>query len=232
MTGMSLETFCTCCRQHERTRQTTWSAAQKTPYPVTIAHSRVLNTIHSDCHDRDARALSDRSPFSSIHRTEAGRAPSSNWSDINSDASRSIAPTTELLLDKTTQIKQNSIPLTTAKPRHMPSKKRVLSPYVILTLSARSRKNVIIHGPNGDILYWVETSKGPTFVYRASPFPSLTGEGAQESRGEVSKQQIAKFDFKIFQKSMITYDGAEQKVAEFLPRQRSWRRVSVGAAAI
>ena len=72
------------------------------------------------------------------------------------------------------------------------------------------------------ILYWVETSKGPTFVYRASPFPLLTNEGAQESPGvEVSKQQIAKFDFKILQKSMITYDGTEQKVAEFLPRTNS-----------
>ena len=115
----------------------------------------------------------------------------------------------------------------------MPSKKKVLSPYVILTLSARSRKNVIIHGPNGDILYWIETSKGSTFVYRASPFPSLTNEGVQESREvEVSKQQIAKFDFKIFRKSMITYDGTEQEVAEFLPRERSWRGVLVGATAI
>jgi len=107
-----------------------------------------------------------------------------------------------------------------------PSKKKVLSPYVILTLSARGRKNVIIHGPNGDILYWIETSTGPTFVYRASPFPSLTDEGAQERPGvEVSKQQIAKFDFKVFQKSMITYDGTEQEVAEFLPRKHSWRGV-------
>jgi len=113
------------------------------------------------------------------------------------------------------------------------SKKTVWPPYVILTLSARSRKDVIIHGPNGDILYWIETSQGPTFVYRASPFPSLTNEGAQESPGvEVSKQQIAKFDFKRFQKSMITYDGTEQEVAEFLPRKHSWRGVSVGATAI
>ena len=109
------------------------------------------------------------------------------------------------------------------------SKETVLSPYVILTLSARSRKNVIIHGPNGDILYWIETSTGPTFVYRASPFPSLTDEGAQERPGvEVSKQQIAKFDFKVFQKSMITYDGTEQ----VLPRKHSWRGVSVGATAM
>ena len=103
----------------------------------------------------------------------------------------------------------------------MPSKKKVLSPYVILTLSARSRKDAIIHGPNGDILYWIETSEGPTFVYRASPFPSLTNEGAQGNRGvEVSKQQIAKLDFKIFQKSMITYNEIEQELAEFLPRER------------
>jgi len=115
----------------------------------------------------------------------------------------------------------------------MPSKKNVLSPYVILTLSARSRKDVIIHGPNGDILYWIETSGGSTFVYRASPFPSLTNEGTQGNRGvEVSKQQIAKLDFKIFQKSMITYNEIEQEVAEFLPRERSWRGVSVGVTAI
>ena len=113
------------------------------------------------------------------------------------------------------------------------SKKTVLSPYVILTLSEHSCKNVIIHGPNGDILYWIETSKWATYVYRASPFPPLINKGAQESRGvEGSKQQIAKFDFKIFQKSMITYDGTEQKVAEFLPRERSWKGKSVGATTI
>ena len=99
----------------------------------------------------------------------------------------------------------------------MPSKKDVLAPYVILTLSARSRKNTIIRGPNGDILYWIETSKGSTVVYRALPVGALRGGT------EASKQQIAKIDFKAFRKSMITYNGTEQEVKRFLPKTSSWR---------
>ena len=106
-----------------------------------------------------------------------------------------------------------------------PSKKDALAPHVVLTLSARSRKNTIIRGANGEILYWVETSNGTTIVYRASPFPSLTKARRQEDkhRTEVSKQQIAKFDFKTFRKSTIAYDGTEQEVDQFLFKQKSWR---------
>lgn len=41
-----------------------------------------------------------------------------------------------------------------------PLKSNVLAPSVVLILSARSRENMIVRGPNGDIQYWVETSDG------------------------------------------------------------------------
>jgi hypothetical protein len=93
----------------------------------------------------------------------------------------------------------------------MPFKSVVWSPSLTFTLSERSRKDTIVYGTDGRVVFWVETNKDKqgTVLYRAS-----------EPLG--AKREIAFIDFKLFGGSKVLYEGKEQELNALFPRRMSW----------
>lgn len=119
--------------------------------------------------------------------------------------------------------------------------------FTTLTLTEREYKNTVIHGSDGKILYWIKPSSPSTspsvhfspssssassssssHSHSAPPPPKFKKPRTVVYRANATgqKEEIAAFEFRSFEDSMIYFgsgaEGRAERVKDLFPRKNKW----------